>query len=204
MSKCVTFRSFLILWETKILVTDQDFYKSSRITFCFFFFMSLMEFCWQIWSLSDFCAENVCLDVSVAYYPFVPQFALGFPSYKAFIPLTFSLSSTVQVALKTFVCVCVCVCVCVQSHPTLCDPMDCSSPGSSVHRIFQERILQWVAVFCARGSSQHRDWTKVSCIGRWVLYHCANWEAKTSVFLSKGDVVIIGIYAYFSFLKLQK
>ena len=202
MSKCVTFRSFLILWETKILVTHQDFYKSSRITFCFFLFMSLMEFCWQSWSLSDFCAENICLDVSVAYYPFVPHFALGFPSYKAFIPLTFSLSSTVQVALKTFVCVC--VCVCVQSHPTLCDPMDCSSPGSSVHRIFQERILQWVAVFCARGSCQHRDRTNVSCIGRWVLYHCATWEAKTSVFLSKGDVVIIGIYAYFSFLKLQK
>ena len=107
------------------------------------------------------------------------------------------------------VCVCVracvlCVCVCFQSHPTLCDPMDCSSPGSSVHRIFQERILQWVAVFCARGSSQHRDRTNVFCIGRWVLYHCATWEAKTSAFLSKGDVVIIGIYAYFSFLKLHQ
>ena len=45
MSKCVTFRNILILWETKILVTHQDFYKSSRITICFFLFISLMEFC---------------------------------------------------------------------------------------------------------------------------------------------------------------
>ena len=108
-------------------------------------------------------------DVSVAYYPLVPQFSVGFPSYKAFIPLSFSLSSTVQVVLKTCLCVCVCVCVCVQPRPTLCDPMDCSPPGSPVHRIFQQRILEWVATFCARGSSQCRGQTNVSCIGRWVL-----------------------------------
>ena len=41
---------------------------------------------------------------------------------------------------------CVCVCVCVQLCPTLCDPMDCSPSGSSVHGIFQARILEWVAV----------------------------------------------------------
>ena len=43
------------------------------------------------------------------------------------------------------VCVCVCVCVCVlvaESCPTLCNPMDCSLPDSSVHRTFQTRILE--------------------------------------------------------------
>ena len=52
--------------------------------------------------------------------------------------------------------------------PTLCDPMDCSSPGSSVHGIFQARIQKWVAFFSFRGSSQPRDRTRVSwtsCIG---------------------------------------
>ena len=39
-------------------------------------------------------------------------------------------------------CVSVCVCVCVLSCPTLCDPLDCSPPGSSVHGIFQARILE--------------------------------------------------------------
>ena len=43
-----------------------------------------------------------------------------------------------------------------QSCPTLCDPMDCSLPGSSVHGIFQARILEWVAISISRGSSQPR------------------------------------------------
>ena len=43
---------------------------------------------------------------------------------------------------------------------TLCDPTDCSLPGSSVHGILQERILEWVAISSARGSSQPRDQTK--------------------------------------------
>ena len=46
-----------------------------------------------------------------------------------------------------------------QSCPTLCDPMDCSLPGSSVHRIFQARVLEWVAISFSRGSSQPRDRT---------------------------------------------
>ena len=60
----------------------------------------------------------------------------------------------------------------LQSCPTLCDPMDCSSPGSSVHGILQARILEWVAVPSSRGSSPPRVWTRisyVSCIGRRVL-----------------------------------
>ena len=40
-----------------------------------------------------------------------------------------------------------------QSCPTLCDPIDCSPPGSSVHGILQARILEWVAISFSRGSS---------------------------------------------------
>ena len=57
------------------------------------------------------------------------------------------------------------VCVLVtQSRPTLCDPMDCSLPGSSVYGILQARILEWGAIHFARRSSQPRDWTQVSHI----------------------------------------
>ena len=61
-------------------------------------------------------------------------------------------------------CVCISVCLVAQSCPTLCDPMDCSPPGSSVHGIFQARVLKWVAISSSRGSSQPRDQTCISCI----------------------------------------
>ena len=51
-----------------------------------------------------------------------------------------------------------------QSCRTLCDPMDCSPPGSSLQGIFQARILEWVAISFSRGASWSRDWTRVSGI----------------------------------------
>ena len=62
----------------------------------------------------------------------------------------------------------------LQLWSSLCDPMDCSLPACPVHRIFQARILEQVAISYSRGSSQPRDQIRisyVSCIGRWVLYH---------------------------------
>ena len=52
----------------------------------------------------------------------------------------------------------------LQSGPTLCDPMDCTPPGSSVHGILQARLLEWVAILFSSGSSWPRDWTQVSPI----------------------------------------
>ena len=51
-----------------------------------------------------------------------------------------------------------------QSCLALCDPMDCSPPGSSLHGIFQAWILEWVAISFSRGSSPPRDHTRVSSI----------------------------------------
>ena len=50
------------------------------------------------------------------------------------------------------------------SFVLLCNPMDCSPPGSSVHGILQARIVEWVAISFSRESSQPRDETHVSCI----------------------------------------
>ena len=79
-------------------------------------------------------------------------------------------------------------CACVhakllQSYLTLCNPVDCSPPGFSVQGILQARILEWVAMPFSRGSSPPRGQTCVFClycIGRWVLYHSAIWEAPWS------------------------
>ena len=81
---------------------------------------------------------------------------------------------------ELIICVCVCVCSVVQSCLTLSSPMDLSTAGSSAHGVFQERILDWVAIFYSRGSPQHSDRNCVSCvswIGRQILYHCPTWEA---------------------------
>ena len=62
----------------------------------------------------------------------------------------------------------------LQSCSTLCSPVDCSPPGSSVHGTLQARIVEWVAMPSSRGSSRPRDRicvSYVSCTGRWVLYH---------------------------------
>ena len=58
----------------------------------------------------------------------------------------------------------VCCCLVAQSCPTLLQPRGLSPPGSSVHRIFQARILEWVAISFTSDSSPHRDQTHVSCI----------------------------------------
>ena len=70
-------------------------------------------------------------------------------------------------ALEKGLCVCVCVCVCVHVRAQ-----------SSLHEIFQARILEWVTISFSRASSQHRDQNEVSCIsciGRQLLHHCATW-----------------------------
>ena len=60
----------------------------------------------------------------------------------------------------------------------LCDPMDCNLPGSSVHGIFQARVLEWVTISFSRGSSQPRDWTWVSRIAGRFFTSWATREAR--------------------------
>ena len=85
-----------------------------------------------------------------------------------------------------------------QSCPTLCNPMDCSLPGSSVHGILPLRKLKWVVIPFSRGSSQLRDQTWVSCIAgkfftiwatredQWLRYVSKEWFqwAKSIKFLN--------------------
>ena len=79
-----------------------------------------------------------------------------------------------------------------QSCLTLCDPMDCSPPGSSVHGIFQARILEWVAIPLSRGFSPPRDRTWGLLLCKQILYHWATrewWSIIDSAFLFSNSVV---------------
>ena len=69
-----------------------------------------------------------------------------------------------------------------QFCPTLCNPMNCSPPGSSAHQILPARTLEWIVVPSSRGASQPRDWTRISYVfhvDRQVFYHSTSWEALT-------------------------
>ena len=80
-------------------------------------------------------------------------------------------------------CECVCVCLVTQLCPTLCNPIDCSLPGSCVHEILQARILEGVVIPFSRGSSHPRNWTWVLCIaGRFFIV----WSTRESFYNKHG------------------
>ena len=95
--------------------------------------------------------------------------------------------------------------------PTLCDPMDCSPPGSSIHGILQARVLEWVAICFSRGSSRPRDQTRVSgIVGRcftvwatrevWVKHKLKVLLAWSKLFLSTNPR-FLHLYKSLNFLK---
>ena len=89
--------------------------------------------------------------------------------------------------------------VCVLSYVWLCDPMDCSPSGCSVHGISQARILEWVAISLSRGSSPPKDQTHISCIAGRFFTIWATTEAHRSravgfiLVLSKQRFAILGM-----------
>ena len=62
------------------------------------------------------------------------------------------------------------ICMQAQLCLTLCDPMDCSPPVSSVHEIFQARILEWLPISYSKPSSLPRDRTCKSCLGKRIFF----------------------------------
>ena len=96
------------------------------------------------------------------------------------LPLLFFIFSKLTMVLCVYVCVCfpkICSSLLylggknmnmkvAQSCPTLYGPLDYSLPGSSVHGIFQARILKWVAISYSRGSSSPTGWTHISWVSR--------------------------------------
>ena len=89
-------------------------------------------------------------------------------------------------------------CVVACSCPTLCNPMYCSPPGSSVLGISQAGILEWVAISSSRGSARHRDWTHVSCIaGRFFTTRKAH---ESLLLISNGAMKILFLLFCFMFV----
>ena len=75
-----------------------------------------------------------------------------------------SRSLLIVICVSGYMWACVCVCVHAKSCLTLCDPLDCSLPVFSVHRILHTRILKWISISSFRGPSRPRNQTRISCI----------------------------------------
>ena len=91
----------------------------------------------------------------------------------------------VELALRTKLLV-------AQSCQTLCNPIDCSPPGTSVHGILQARILEWVAISVSKRSSPPRDRTQVFCItGRFFTSWATKWEQKLCPKTERG---MLGVF----------
>ena len=78
-----------------------------------------------------------------------------------------------------------------QSYPTLCNPVDCSLPGFSIHGILQARILEWVTISFSRGSSWPRDGTQVSLIGG----RCFNlWATREACWVAQLCLTLLWLH----------
>ena len=83
---------------------------------------------------------------------------------------------------------------------TLCDPMDCSPPGTSVHGILQARILEWIAIPFFRGCPQPRDRTQVSCIASEFF---TSWDIREALYFDAlYKFQLFGGFSIFHFLLL--
>ena len=71
------------------------------------------------------------------------------------------------------------MCLHAQPCPTLCNPMDSSRPGSSVHGIFHAIVLEWTAISSSRGASWPSNQTHFTCIGRLIVCHWATLPRDT-------------------------
>ena len=89
-----------------------------------------------------------------------------------------------------------------QSYPTLCDPMDCSPPGSSVHGLLQARILEWVAIPFSRGSFQPKDRAQVSCIagGFFTIWVIKEAQRTLGPGIKRQHGILLWVTAGFFFL----
>ena len=114
--------------------------------------------------------QGICIIILISFFQFSKEPEVNVNSL---------ILLTLLMGIYNGVCVYVCMLV-AQSCLTLCNPMDCSVPDSSIHGILQARILKWVTIRFSRGSSQPRDWTQLSLIaGRfftvWATREAPKW-----------------------------
>ena len=129
--------------------------------------------------------------------PLFPTLPMSLALQANSLPLSHQGSLYIHTYIHTCILLCVCVCVLVtQSWLAICDPMDRSLPGSSVHEILQARILEWVTIPFSRGSSWPRDKTWFSSNEDRFFIIWATWKTHMCVCVCVCIYIYIYIYKY--------
>ena len=106
------------------------------------------------------------------------------------------LDATCNLVFLTHCIVCECACSVAQACPSLCSPMDCNLPGSSINGIFQARVLEWVAISFSRGSSRSIQGSNLPLL---CLLH---WQVDSLPLAPPGKPQIMALILFFFFLAL--
>ena len=113
----------------------------------------------------------------IIFNPFIINLPISIHQQLFFVPSIFWVTFLKSnMLISSFYLVCV---LAAQSCPALCEPTDCSPPGSSVHWILQARIPEWAAIPFSRGSSRHRGRVQVSCTAGWFF---TAWATRDALF----------------------
>ena len=112
-----------------------------------------------------------------------------------------SLFHSKNIVWKTpwYYCICKYLVLVAKSCLTLCDPMDCSPSGFSVHGMSRARILEWVAISFSRGSSWPGDWIHI-CIGRWTFFFPHHWAIREACTCKQFSVFFFFMNEYTNYL----
>ena len=162
-----------------------NFFDFCLFSVVFFFFLS-----WKIGALQC-CVSFCCAAKWISYtYACIPS-SLGFlpievtTEHWVALPVLYSRFSLVIYSLHVHARTCICVCVCVlvaQSCPTLCDPMDCSLLGSSVHGFSRQEY--WKGLLCPPPGDLSSPGVepaspKSSALACWIFTTSVTWEAHS-------------------------
>ena len=151
----------------------------------------------------NFCSSSLCLIIFQFILSYIHKFShpnhlfhiwsinKSYKFYFLSIPLQQSPNCMLNLLLSV---------LCIQSYSTFCDPTDCSPPDSSIHRIFQARILEWVAI---SSSSRGSSWPSgnLLCLLCFLhcetdSLHCAAWEVVTRALFRVHHLLVLKYVLY--------
>ena len=181
--------SFLFLFSLKFLLPKLTIFTQIHHTSMLFFFKGILKY---IPKVDTFQVIHMQVIFFLAHYTFIGRKYFWCETIKiaCWYEISWScfphITSIIWLNHKILKNLCVVNSVCVLSHSVLSNSLwpHCNPLGSSVHEIFQTRILEGVAIFFSRGPSQPRNWTRIFC-SSWIC----TWQGDCRVPIKPATII---------------